>query len=260
MLVRDDFERKPVAVERLDEQVEALVGDNPAERQEIIFFLMFANDECFRVDAGVEDFGFPAVKFGDAFCGRTGIRYEGVHSLRGEIVPNPELMEHAWHDKSGERVEPSEFWILLVFVGMAPVVPRRGMAVADMPGVRAGNDSLGFGAGTRNDDVVPGEVERFERAGPEERNHFWTIPEERDFLEEGGGDSSFELWEMLRIKDRAVHVSVRYDLEHVVEHLFGTAPVLEPVANDGNFELFYVHVKNLFREKDTMSILALSKS
>lgn len=45
-------------------------------------------------------------------------------------------------------------------------------------------------------------------------------------------------------------MGIREHLKHIVEHLLGSSPVFEPVADDCDFEFCKIHVVKIFPDSD----------
>jgi hypothetical protein len=134
------------------------------------------------------------------------------------------------------------------------------MTIADMASLGTRYYTFGFRTGTRDNYIISGKIHRLECIGAQEWNKLRVMANHRNLLNETRRDPSIKLRKIFWVKGRAEYVRLRYHLEHIVEHLFSATPVFEPVANDSYPKLFYIHITNIFREKDALSILALLKS
>ena len=120
-----------VRIERIHEEVEPFVGDDSSDADEVVA-LRCHERELRDIDERIDDLRFPSVIFSDPILHIERVRNHVIRSLSCAVIPHPQLADGFRHDPPRKRIQYSEFKSVEIFEIMAPVVPCRCMAVADV--------------------------------------------------------------------------------------------------------------------------------
>lgn len=155
--VADDDEL-PVGhlVEGFDDQLDFLVRHH-ARGGQVVVLLVLATSEGRDIDRRVDDIGFAAVDFLDAARDEAAVRDEIIDAVGRARIPDAHVVQDELGEGTLEAVVEARF--AQVLVREVPGVAYRAVHVGDVDLVWARQDALGNAVGTRDDEVIVGDVE-----------------------------------------------------------------------------------------------------
>jgi len=230
----DDEERLGAATERVDGELDALVGNESGDDEKIGLGRSAALGSR-RVEIGIDrgrDDGIdlPTVVLADTGGDVAGVRDEVIDAPRGGAIPATK--------KTGRRsVEnprfPSAPEVVLEAI---PDVAHGRVAITDVKRSFGRDGTLGGTVGARENQVESREIQGLDRPGKEREVPAVVPLDQGQLLDEGGSDGmGFDAG-----AGRARHVEEseyrrgRVELEKELQHLFTAAEPGEPVVNDGD--------------------------
>lgn len=155
--VADDDEL-PVGhlVECFDDQLDFLIGHHTRGGQ-VVVLLVLAAGEGRDIDRRVDDIGFAAVDFLDAARDEAAVRDEIIDAVGRARIPDAHVVQDELGEGALEAVVEARF--AQVLMREVPGVAYRAVHVGDVDLVWARQDALGNAVGTRDDEVIVGDVE-----------------------------------------------------------------------------------------------------
>ena len=163
----DDEQGPAQAVKGFDGHVDALVGVQPRQHQEVGLSPRRRVKRA-HVNRRMQHGRRAPVELCDAPGGVVRVGEEGVDALSGRVIPDAQRR----HDRGKQRARDAAQRHLRDIVVVHPGEARWTVAVADVIGVWPGDDALGERAGAAQHDVVRGEVKRLKGQRVEGQQHF----------------------------------------------------------------------------------------
>ena len=143
-------------VEGFDDQLDFLIGYH-ARGGQIIVLLVLAAGKGIDIDWRIDDVGFAAVDFLDAARDEAAVGDEVIDAIGRARIPNAHVVQDELGDGPLEAMVKTG--LTQVLVREVPGVAYRAVHVGDVDLVWARQDALGNAVGTRDDEVIVGDVE-----------------------------------------------------------------------------------------------------
>ena len=161
-----------------------------------------------------------------------------IHAVGGALVPDAHLVHLPRHDEAGKPVG-----IGAVGVVKIPHIADGRMAVADMHGIRPGDNTLGAGRAGRQHKVVLGQIERLKRGGHQWQHGLVELVGKRHLLEPAGADivTLEPFGHIVGVVHKGVDDSIGENVLHSVHNAVAAGIADEPVVDDGNFRFLFAH-------------------
>lgn len=189
------------------------------------------------VDRRIDDVGFAAVDFFDAFCDEFRIRDKIVDAVGRTGIPNAHVMQDQLGKGSLEAVVEAGFAQILV--REVPGIADRAVHIGNMDLIRAGQDAFGDAVRARNDEVVIGDVELFDGDRHERQIAAVVLLGTGQILNEGR--MRFLILDKIALAlgqkiHQAEQIGIGIDVEHLLDDALGAGVNDQPVADDGYFQ------------------------
>lgn len=191
--------------------------------------------------AGVNDIAVTPVIFFDALGDIMRVGDEIIHAVRGALVPDAHFVHLAGHDELRQPVGVGAVGVVKI-----PHITDRRVAVADVYGIRAGDDAFGTGGGRRQHQIVLGQVERLKRAGHQRQHGLIQPVGEGHLLEPARADViAFKvLGHVFGVVHKGVDDGIGENTLHGVHNAVPAGVADKPVVNDGDLGLLFAHYRH----------------
>ena len=222
-----DAELAAAGCEGADSDIDALVGDEFGDDQEIIFGGLVV--KRVHIDGRMDDLAFAAVAAPDATGDVLAVGDELVDALRGGVIPLAQQRGDGGHQRALPGGRP------FVQVGGVeiPDIAHGRVAVADVAGGGGREDALGGAGFAADDEIVTREIELLEREW-----HYWeqrAIPAAKRVEERGadamGADHGTDAG---GIVEESEDIGIGEQAAEGFEDGFAAAMIEEPVVDQGD--------------------------
>ena len=221
--------------ERLDDEVDLLVGHHPGGGEVEVAALAAAGDEIVDGDVRIDHLGLAAIGLLDAprDVARTGD--EMIDAGGRPHVPDAHALEDHARQEARPAVEEPGFAQILVLE--VPGVAHGGVAVADVQLVRPGYHALGHGMAVGDDQVVARQVVLLDGEGHEPQEIAVEIFDEGDLLHEARLHDMRQDHRAVLLRQeiyQSEDIRLRIFRKHGLENLLGAGIGRKPLMYDCN--------------------------
>ena len=200
-------------------------------RSQIEVLLLLAQLERIDVDGREDHMRVAVIHLVDPSRDEIRVRDEMIHRIRRANVPVAHVVQH--HARKQRLDAGSQVRLLQVLMLQVPCIADRRMHVADMDLVGARQDALCHGVATRNDQVVAGHVELFDRERHQRQIRAVALFRLRQFLDERGRDVlAAHPRPLVHEIDDAEKIGFGKADDDLFEHLLRARISDEPVVHD----------------------------
>lgn len=224
-------------IEGFDDQLDFLVGHH-ARGGQIVILLVLAAGEGIDIDWRVDDVGFATVDFLDAPCDEAAVGNEVVDAVGRTRIPDAHVVQDELGD--GPLKAMVKTGLAQVLVREVPGVAYRAVHIGDVELVWARQDALGDAVGARDDEVVVGDVELLDGNRHEGQIAAVMLLCPWELLNEARM-GLFVLDETAlafgQEVDEREQISIREDVENLLDDALGPGIDDEPVTDNGYFHL-----------------------
>lgn len=222
-------------VESLNNQLDFLIGYHTRGGQVVVLFVLAAG-EGIDIDWWIDDVGFAAVDFLDAARNEAAVGDEVVNAVGRARIPDAHIVQNQLGDGPLEAVVEAR--LAQVLVREVPGVAYRAVHVGDVNLVWARQDTLGNAVGTRDDEVVVGDVELLDGNRHEGQIAAVVLLGTRELLDEARM-GLFVLDEAALVfgqeVDEREQIGIWKDVENLLDDALGSGVDDEPVTDNGYF-------------------------
>ena len=222
-------------VEGFDDQLDFLVGHHARSSQVVVLFVPTAG-KGIDIDWRIDDVGFAAVDFLDAARDEAAVGDEVVNTVGRARIPDAHVVQDELGDGPFEAVVEAR--LAQVLVREVPGIAYGAVHIGDVDLVWARQDALGDAVGTRDDEVVVGDVELLDGNRHKGQIAAVVLLSTRELLDEACM-GLFVLDKAALVfgqeVDEREQVGIREDVENLLDNALGSGVNDEPVTDNGYF-------------------------
>lgn len=214
-----------------DSEIKSFIRDYSPET-DIIIVSFFEDRRTSTPKKRIDDNALSIVERGDAILRRARIRYKDIWPLSSTIVPFSHDLKGRGNYKFREPIQPSKFEEIPVCFAMAPEIPSRCMAIADMFGRSSCMDAFCLSRARSNNQVIFSETEEPKCEWTEKHAELVSLIQIWDILDEtfmhfSSPEEFRSLWE----KDRGIYIRLWIHLHEFHQYPLCPTPMGDPVSD-----------------------------
>ena len=228
----DDVEATPETIAGGDSEIDALVVDE-LTRGEVVVAGTTGEVTSLNVDGRVDDGRVAAIKLADACGDVVRICDEIIDATSGCSVPQAKIVSGKDEGRTSEEAEASGALVAMIEI---PEITHGRVAIADVAGVRGGEDAFRGARFGTDDQIVAAEIELLERERVKRKEMAVPAAATRNPLQERSlnGTATEGIGKLLGIDDHREEIGSREHGSDGFDDAFAAAIGDKPVMDDGD--------------------------